>query len=229
MRRVGTRASKTKDRGIVHDPPNAKALPSSARDLARDRGLRSRPKRSSPGCNRSRGVFGTQAGDYKFFQYDRGRYRSSTWTKCSRARKRTASTSSRAVSSIETTFKNLMDDNRLRGKRPEMDDDQAVGAAKFFPAVEFLAAVNKFQMARFALENRIESLSAIAEALPSRLAIDAEGAGLKDAPNYGNVKFDPIVDFYKGRLKELVTAVSNLQPNVNRRERRRAHHRGELG
>jgi len=92
--------------------------------------------------------------------------------------------------------------------------DQAVGGAKFFPAVEYLAAINKFQMARFALENRIESMKSIGDALPSAMALDAEGSGLKTAPNYGKIDFDPIVGFYKGKIKEVATSVSNLQQNV---------------
>lgn len=167
-----------------------------------------------PGLQPLTGVFGTQAGDYKFFQYDRGalqkQYLDQVFARSKEDREYFLS----AVSSIETSFKNLMVDTVYAEKGLKWMSDQAVGAGKFFPAVEFLAAVNKFQMGRFALENRIESLRSIADALPSRLAIDAEGAGLKDVPNYGNVKFDPIVDFYQGRIKELVTAVSNLQQNV---------------
>lgn len=167
-----------------------------------------------PGLQPLTGVFGTQAGDYKFFQYDRGALQKQYLDE---AFKRSAADKEyflSAVNSIESSFRSLMTDTVYAEKGLKWMSDQSVGAGKFFPAVDFLAAVNRFQMARFALENRIESLKSIADSLPSRLAIDAEGAGLKDIPNYGNIKFDPIVDFYKGRMKELVTAVSNLQQGV---------------
>lgn len=167
-----------------------------------------------PGLQPLTGVFGTQAGDYKFFQYDRGalqkQYLDQVFARSAADKEYFLS----AVSSIESSFRSLLQDTVYAEKGLKWMSDQAVGAGKFFPAVEFLAAVNRFQMSRMALENRIESLRSIADALPSKLAIDAEGAGLKDVPNYGNVKFDPIVDFYKGRMKEVVAAVSNLQQNV---------------
>ena len=166
---------------------------------------------AQPGMTPLQGFLGAQAGDYRFFQFDKGRlqkeYLDQVFTRSKEDRDYFLAT----VRDIESEFKVFLRhavfaDDALKGM-----SDRAKAEARFFPAIDFLRAINRFQQARIALDTKIESLTAMAGgALPSQIKIKADGSGLEDVPHYGNLDFGPIKAFYETRLDEITRLVANL-------------------
>jgi hypothetical protein len=180
-----------------------------------------------------KGILGMEAGDYSFVTYDKGKLQDKYLSILEERSHADKDYFLRAVSQVEQAFIDFVS-TTIYGQpelaegepKPEGDarfeylglkrlSDYAKGSGEFYPAKNFLDAINEYQLGVLALKTKIKTLTSIAEgAFPSQIEATADGSGLDNIPNYGNIDFSVIKKFYEDRLSEITKYASDLQHNV---------------
>jgi hypothetical protein len=161
------------------------------------------------GLNNVQGFLGAQAGNYSFVHYDKGSLQADYLNKIDDRNKADKEYFLNAVQTIESQFEALLTQT-VYGKNGLRQMSVDAEAGIFTPIAKFATALNEYMMQKTALEAKIASLTSIVGSLPSHVAINAEGSGLKNVPNYGNINFENIKNFYASRLAKVDEELSNL-------------------
>ncbi len=183
-------------------------------------------KAQDRGVDAIRGLLGVQAGNYSFVQFDKGELQKKYLDEVFKRSAEDRAYFQNSVTAIETEFKTLMTSAIYAEGVAEVKDgvlkvskrggllwlsQQSTGLSAFITANDFLTSVNALHQARMALETRIATLTAIQEgALPSQVELKADGSGLDNVPQYGNLDFAPIKKFYEAKLAEVIKLTDNL-------------------
>lgn len=160
------------------------------------------------------GIIGAQSGKYEFFQYDKGLLQKTYLDKVFERSKEDREFFLKSVTDLEKSFEVFLNDVVFReGGLVTMNQNAKLMQAS--DALEFMKAINRYHKSRLELEARIEALTAITDGrLPSQLKIKADGSGIEEAPNYGNIDLTPMKKFYLGRVEYITQYLENLQQIV---------------
>lgn len=161
-----------------------------------------------------RGILGMEAGDYSFVMYDKGKLQSEYLKIFDERAKADRDYFIKAIDRIETSFIDFIKTRVYGDNGLKKLSDRAKGAAEFYPATEYLDAINGYMEGELEVRSKIRTITSIAETFPSQVAAPIEGADLKDIPSYGNMDFSPLVTFYNEQMDAITKFVSNLQHNV---------------
>lgn len=196
-------------------------------------GLSAQPQPSNPAdpLGFARGIFGgVESGDYNFFHYSGSEIEAQKLAETFQradADKEYFLNSVKALDAAMTDLVNIATGFRVDGQGQRVINQNSLrrmsqnwsASGTFTPADQFIDAVNEYEVARVNFENKLVALTAMSNgAFPSAIEFAPLEPGQKREitamPNYGNINFKSISDFYRERVQQITAELANLPHGI---------------
>lgn len=178
-----------------------------------------------------KGIIGMESGDYSFVHFDQTQAMRILITEIAKRNEHDLKYFKDSVSTVNQIFESLVKDT-IYGRISVGDftyldagvektrkgisgglkklSDHSSQSGNAISIEDFLAAVNAYQEGRIALEVAIGRFATITDAFPSQVAVEVGGKVKTQVVGYGQINFKQVAEFYKEKLTQINTFVSNL-------------------